>query len=378
MTTPSLEDGDRYARHIALPQVGAEGQRRIASGRVLVVGAGGLGSPVLLYLAAAGVGSITVIDDDTVSISNLQRQVVHDTARAGDPKVESARARMVALNPGIAVTAVAKRIDSTNAASLVSGADVVVDGSDSFETRFALSDACAAARIPYVYGSVQGFEGQASLLCDADAPCYRCLFPEPPPPGTVPACREAGVLGTLPGIVGTIQATEVLKVLAGIGETLRGRLLLIDGLHMRFHEVALRRNPDCRACGRAAGARERTMDVTAATREDATMDAHADMSPAELRQRLDAGDSLVVIDVREPAEWEIGHIEGARHLPMGRVQAEVASLDPTAEMVVYCHHGSRSGSVAGWLRRSGFTNVHNLAGGIDRWSVEVDPAVARY
>ena len=377
MTTSKPVGSSRYARHLALPQVGAGGQRRIAAARVLVVGAGGLGSPVLLYLAGAGVGSITVVDDDRVALSNLHRQVLHDAAAVGVLKVESATRRMAALNADVRVTAIAERVDDRNAAQLVAGMDVVIDGSDNFATRFALSDACAAARIPYVYGSVQGFEGQAAVLCDGDAPCYRCLFPEAPPEGSVPACGEAGVLGTLPGIIGTIQATEALKVLTGAGDVLRGRLLMVDGLRMRFHEVALQRNRDCPACGAPAALPEPgTRNET--TGEDAAMEAHADMSPAELRQRLDAGDPLVVIDVREPAEWQIGHIDGARHLPMGRVQAEAGSLDPAAETVVYCHHGSRSASVAGWLRRSGFTNVHNLAGGIDRWSTDVDPSVPRY
>lgn len=379
MTTPPTPGADRYARHVALPQVGARGQRQVAAGRILVVGAGGLGSPVLLYLAAAGVGSITVVDDDTVAVSNLQRQVLHDTASVGRPKVESAAARMSALNADARVTVIPGRVTAANAAQMVAGMDVVVDGSDNFETRFALSDACAAVRIPYVYGSVQGFEGQAAVLCDGDAPCYRCLFPEAPPAGTVPPCREAGVLGTLPGIVGTIQATEVLKLLTGAGEVLRGRLLIVDGLRMRFHEVALRRDPACGACGAPpapGGGRPSGNDMH--TAEEGAMEAHEDITPVELRQRLDAGEDLVVIDVREPAEWQIARIEGARHLPMGRVQAESGSLDPAAETVVYCHHGARSASVAGWLRRSGFANVHNLAGGIDRWSTDVDPSVARY
>lgn len=377
MTTPPPPDAARYARHVALSQVGAEGQRRITAARVLVIGAGGLGSPVLLYLAAAGVGSITLADDDRVALSNLHRQVVHDTAAVGSLKVDSAVQRLAALNSDVRLSAIPQRVTADNAAALIAGMDVVVDGSDNFETRFGLSDACAAARVPYVYGSVQGFEGQVAVLCDEDAPCYRCLFPEPPPLGTVPACREAGVLGTLPGIVGTIQATEVLKILIGAGDVLRGRLLLVDGLRMRFHEVALRRSADCPACGAFPAPGSRT-DEYMPTGEDAAMDAHADMSPLELRQRLDAGDPLVVIDVREPSEWQIGHIDGARHLPMGRVQAESGSLDPSAETVVYCHHGARSASVAGWLRRSGFANVHNLAGGIDRWSTDVDPSVARY
>lgn len=377
MTTPTAAGADRYARHVALPQFGADGQRRITAGRVLVVGAGGLGSPVLLYLAAAGVGTITIADDDTVAVSNLQRQVLHDTASVGRPKVDVAAERMAALNDDSRVVTIAHRVDSANAPRLVEGMHLVVDGSDNFETRFALSDACAMARIPYVYGSVQGFEGQVAVLCDADAPCYRCLFPEPPPAGSVPACRETGVLGTVPGIVGTIQATEALKVLTGAGETLRGRLLIVDGLRMRFHEVELRRNPDCPACGDRASRPDRPARRNPEL-EVPAMDVHEDISPLELRRRLDAGDELVVIDVREPAEWELARIAGARHLPMGRVQAEVSSLDPGAETVVYCHHGARSASVAGWLRRAGFANVHNLAGGIDRWSTDVDPSVARY
>lgn len=379
MPTPSPSPGAvRYARHVALPQVGAAGQRRIAAGRILVVGAGGLGSPVLLYLAAAGVGAITVADDDTVALSNLQRQVLHDTAGVGRLKVDSAAERLAALNADTSITVIPDRVGAGNAARVVAGMDVVVDGSDNFATRFALSDACAAARIPYVYGSVQGFEGQAAVLCDGDAPCYRCLFPEPPPVGSVPACGEAGVLGTLPGIIGTIQATEVLKILAGAGDVLRGRLLIVDGLRMRFHEVALQRDRRCAACGEVPAPHPRSVVQQVPTVEVSAMGAHEDISPVELRQRLDAGDPLLVLDVREPAEWQIARIEGARHLPMGRVQAEAASLDPDAETVVYCHHGARSASVAGWLRRSGFTNVHNLAGGIDRWSIDVDPSVARY
>jgi sulfur-carrier protein adenylyltransferase/sulfurtransferase len=364
---------DRYARHIALPGVGLEGQQRIRDGRVLVVGAGGLGSPVLLYLAAAGVGHLTIADDDHVAVSNLQRQVVHDTASAGRLKVESAAARLRALNPDVEVTALAARIGAREARTLVAGFDVVVDGSDNFDTRYALSDACAAERVAYVYGSVQGFAGQVAVLCTGDAPCYRCMHPEPPPPGSVPACSESGVLGSLPGIVGTIQATETLKLLTGAGEPLAGRLLLVDGMRMRFHEVALARDPECRACSPARAVRDTTLTTT----ED-VMDGNEDLTPEELKGRLDAGDPLVVIDVREPAEWQIAHLDMARHLPMARVQAEVGTLDPAAETVVYCHHGARSAAVASWLRRAGFARVHNLAGGIDRWSREVDPAMPRY
>lgn len=364
---------DRYARHLALPQLGAAGQGRIRAGRVLVVGAGGLGSPVLLYLAAAGVGHLTIADDDRVAVSNLQRQVVHDTAAAGGFKVASAAARLAALNPDVDVTTLAMRIGPREAAALVSGFDVVVDGSDNFATRYALSDACAAARVACVHGSVQGFDGQVAVLCTGDAPCYRCMHPVEPAPGAVPACADTGVLGSLPGIVGTIQATEVLKLLAGVGEPLAGRLLLVDGLRMRFHEVALARDPQCSACGPARAARTSTP-----TADEDAMDGNEDLTPQELKRRLDAGDPLVVIDVREPAEWEIAHLDAARHLPMARVQEEVGTLDPAAETVVYCHHGARSAAVAGWLRRAGFARVHNLAGGIDRWSLEVDPSVARY
>lgn len=369
----SLTDpGGRYARHIALPGVGIDGNRRIREGRVLVVGAGGLGSPALLYLAAAGVGHVTVIDDDRVSLSNLQRQVVHDTAAVGQLKVEVAAARMRALNPDVMVTPLAERVGPSNAGALVSGFDVVIDGSDNFPTRYLLSDACAAAAIPYVYGSVQGFDGQAAVLCDDAAPCYRCLFPEPPPPGSVPACGESGVLGMVPGIIGTIQAAETIKLLAGAGEVLRGRLLLVDGLRMRFLEVAVERLPDCSGC------RSRGPGTTPPTSRMSDAMDDSNITPTELEQRLDAGEPIVVIDVREDAEWQIGHLAAARHIPMDRVREVADALDPSAPTVVYCHHGMRSATVADWLRRSGFSSVRNLVGGIDRWSTDVDPAVPRY
>ena len=361
----------RHARHLSLAHVGAGGQARIGASRVLVVGAGGLGSPVLLYLAAAGVGRLTIVDDDRVSVSNLQRQVVHDTPSAGGLKVESAAARLRALNPDVEVTALATRLDADGARQLVPGFDVVVDGSDNFETRYALSDACVAAGVPNVYGSVQGWGGEATVLCAKAAPCYRCMHPVPPPAGSVPACSDTGVLGPIPGIVGAVQATEVLKLLAGAGSTLAGRLLLIDGLRMRLHEVALARNPHCAACGSGRG----TLNMN---EEGVAMAGHEDFTPAELRRRLDAGERLVLVDVREPSEWAIGHLDGARHIPLRDVPAALATLDPGEPMVVYCHHGMRSANAAAVLRQAGFAEVHNLAGGIDRWSIEVDPSIARY
>lgn len=367
-----VDPSGRYARHIALPDIGIEGQRRIRAGRVLVVGAGGLGSPALLYLAAAGTGHITVVDDDRVSLSNLQRQVLHDTAAVGRLKVEVAAARMRALNPDIEVTPVAERLEPASAAARVSGFDVVIDGSDNFPTRYALSDACAAAAIPYVYGSAQGFDGQAAVLCGAEAPCYRCLFPEPPPPGSVPACGETGVLGAIPGIIGTIQAAETIKLLTRGGQVLAGRLLLVDGLRMRFHEVAVERQRDC------AGCRHRRPGIPAMPPPRSDTMEEKDITPVELKARLDAGEPVVVIDVREPGEWQVGHLAVARHIPLGRVREEAGALDPAAPTVVYCHHGMRSATAADWLRRSGFTRVQNLVGGIDRWSTDVDPSVPRY
>lgn len=364
----------RYARQLALPQVGPEGQRRLGRARMLVVGAGGLGSPALLYLAAAGVGHITVIDDDRVDVTNLHRQVIHDTAGVGQKKVDSAAARLRALNPEIEIATIDARVDARMARDLVGAFDLVLDGTDNFGTRYALSDACAERRIPYVYGSVQGFEGQAAVLCTGDAPCYRCLFREAPPPGTVPSCGELGVLGVVPGLVGTIQATEAVKLVLGIGQPLVGRLLMIDAARARLHEVELARDPACPACGTTAPAEEGKRRMGS----DRDVEEERPVTPVELKAQLDSGDRPVLLDVREPQEWEIAHLTGATHMPMGSIPDRVAELDPESEIVVYCHHGVRSAAVVDWLRAAGFRRVHNLAGGIDRWSLDVDPTLPRY
>lgn len=389
----SGDELQRYARHLVLPQVGREGQERLRAASVLIVGLGGLGSPVALYLAAAGVGRIGLLDDDTVQVHNLQRQVLHDTAAVGRAKTDSARARLEALNPHVQVDTWRTTFGPGNARGIVADYDVVVDGTDRFATRYLVNDACVLARRPNVHASIHRFEGQLSVFATADGPCYRCVHPEPPPPGTVPDCAEGGVLGVLPGLLGTLQATEALKHLLGIGAPLVGRLLVVDALGMRFREIAIARDPACPWCA----TRERTalLDDYAAFCGEPPMPGTAgagaapsasgalaggatEIAPAELAMRLARGEPLALLDVREEWEHRIGHIEGARLVPMGRVPSAHAELPRERVLVVYCHHGTRSAMVADYLRTAGFPHVLNLAGGIDRWSVEVDPGVPRY
>jgi len=369
------DENRRYGRHLVLPEVGLEGQRRLKDARVLLVGAGGLGSPVALYLAAAGIGRIGIVDFDVVDETNLQRQVLHTTASVGRPKVESARERLLGLNPHIEVTTYRTRLDASNALELVRAHDVVVDGTDSFAARYLVNDACILAGRPSVHGAIHRFEGQASVFCMPGGPCYRCLHPEPPPAGSVPSCAEAGVLGVLPGLVGTIEAAEVVKLVCGIGEPLVGRLLLVDALTMSFQTVRFGRDPRCPACG--------TRTITALTEAAESCAAPApvvELSPAELAARRARDAGLQLLDVREAHEWDIGHIEGARHAPLGQLLDRLAglALDPDRDLVVYCHHGGRSAAAARQLAGAGYARVWNLAGGIDRWSVEVDPDVPRY
>jgi adenylyltransferase/sulfurtransferase len=391
----------RYGRHLSLPEFGVEGQRRLKRGSVLVVGAGGLGSPVALYLAAAGVGRVGLVDADRVDLSNLQRQLLHGTADVGRPKVDSARDRLADVNPHVAVDAHDAALTRANALDLIARYDVVVDASDNFPTRYLVNDACVLAGRPLVHGSVSRFEGQASVFATPDGPCYRCLFPEPPEPGSVRSCADAGVLGVLPGLVGMIQATEAVKLLAGIGETLAGRLLLLDALGMRFRTIALRRDPECPACGTRtlreladyeafcgmpAAERSRTFDAPAGTSSSSQEsqpvshppDAIYEMPPAELRARLDAPDPPEILDVREPWEYQIASIAGARLVPLNTLPAALSAIDPTREYVVQCHHGTRSRMAAEFLRERGVRRVSNLRGGIDAWSDEVDPSVPRY
>ena len=371
----------RYSRHLELAEVGEEGQRRLKQSSVLLVGAGGLGSPAALYLAAAGVGRMGIADYDTVDLTNLQRQVLHDTADVGRKKTDSARERLHAINPLVDVQTIDAELTSANALDIIADYDVVVDGTDNFKTRYLTNDACVLLGKPNVYGSVLRFEGQASVFATTDGPCYRCLFREPPPPGLVPSCAEAGVLGVLPGLIGTIQATEAIKLIIGAGETLAGRLLLVDALRMSFRTIRLRRDPECPACG--------TRQLTALIDYDefcgsVSRPGHErptgvqDITPRALAERLRRGDAIDLIDVREPYEWRIARIDGARLIPLGQVGTKVSELDRDRDIVIYCHHGVRSLTAADFLVAQGFPRVWSLSGGIDRWSAEVDPSVATY
>ena len=371
----------RYGRHITLTQVGEEGQRRLKAASVLIVGAGGLGSPAALYLAAAGVGRIGIIDPDVVDLSNLQRQILHDSAAIGMPKTASAQARLAGINPHVIVEPIRAALTSVNALDTIADYDVVVDGTDNFKTRYLTNDACVLLGKPNVYGSVLRFEGQASVFGTVDGPCYQCLFPEPPPPGLVPTCAEAGVLGVLPGLVGTIQATEAIKLLLGTGETLAGRLLLIDALRMAFRTVRVRRDPECPACGTRELKALIDYDQFCAPTIAAMNDKEPvvrQLTPRVLAERLGRGDAIDLVDVREPYEWRIARIDGARLLPLSRFGSALNELSPEREIVLYCHHGQRSQVAAEFLAEHGFRRVWNLTGGIDRWSAEVDPAVATY
>jgi adenylyltransferase/sulfurtransferase len=374
----------RYSRHLILPDVGLEGQRKLKAARVLLIGAGGLGSPLALYLAAAGVGTLGLVDFDVVDVSNLQRQVLHGTKDVGRSKLDSARERIADVNPHVTVEPHETRLTSANALEIIREYDVVIDGTDNFATRYLTNDACVLLGKPNVYGSIFRFEGQASVLATAEGPCYRCLFPEPPPPGLVPSCAEGGVLGVLPGLVGTIQATEGIKLLLGLGEPLIGRLLLIDALTMRFRTVRLRKDPRCPACGthelkelidyeqfcgtQSAGAGAGVMSTQQIP----------EITPREVSERLRRGDDIDLIDVREPYELDIARIPGARLIPLGTLAEALPTLDSSREMVVICRTGNRSGKAVQQLQAAGFRRVWNLAGGVHRWSDEVDPTLPKY
>lgn len=386
----------RYGRQISLPAFGEEGQRRLRASRVLLIGAGGLGSPAAIYLAAAGVGSLTIVDCDRVEISNLHRQPLFGESAVGSAKVDAARARLSDLNPHVQIEVVNDKLLSQNALELVAASDVVVDGSDNFPTRYLVNDACVLTGRPNVYASVLRFDGQLSVLATPDGPCYRCLFPEPPPPGTVPSCAEAGVLGVLPGLMGTMQALEAIKLLSGVGSAAIGRLLLVDALRLEFRAIAVRRDPACPACGTrtltglvdyedfcgVAGGSTSGVEVVGdhVAGDDGAREWEGvrELQPAELAARLAAGASLAVIDVRESWEWNIGHLDGARHIPLGTFAQAAATLDRTQETVVYCHHGVRSLAAASFLAEQGFTRLWNLSGGIDRYAIEADPSMPRY
>ncbi len=389
LPTLSPEESLRYARHLILPQVGPEGQRKLKAARVLVVGAGGLGSPVAMYLAAAGVGTIGIVDFDTVDATNLQRQVIHGTADVGRPKLDSARDRIADINPHVRVEPHAVRITSQNAMEIVRAYDVVIDGTDNFPTRYLLNDACVLAGKPCVYGSILRWEGQASVFWAERGPCYRCLFAEPPPPDLVPNCAEGGVLGVLPGIVGCIQAAEAVKLVLGAGEPLVGRLLIFDALRMSFREMRLRRDPECPACGEHPTIHElidyeRFCGIAPAEAPGETKMADAqgipEITPTELKERLDRGDPITIVDVREPFEWEIGNLEshGATLIPLGELPERVGEIDPAGEIVLQCRSGARSAQALAFLRQHGYERLLNLKGGILAWSDQVDPSIPRY
>lgn len=367
------EELRRYSRHITLPAVGLDGQRALRSASVLLVGAGGLGSPAALYLAAAGVGRLGLVDHDTVDVSNLQRQVLHGTPDIGTAKTDSAARRIADLNPHVGVQTFPERLSSRNALDILRGWDVVIDGSDNFPTRYLVNDACVIAGIPNVYGSVHRFEGQASVFAAGGAPCYRCLFREPPPPGLVPSCADAGVFGVLPGLIGVIQATETIKLLLGLGETLAGRLLLVDAARMHFRTIELRADPECPVCG--------THELRELIDYDAFCgipEPRMEITPAELAGRLQGAAPPFLLDVREPFEQAIARIEGATLIPVGELRSAVDRVPRDREIVTICHHGIRSASAAEFLRAQGFLRVLNMAGGIDRWSLDVDSRVPRY
>lgn len=370
----------RYSRHLLLPEVGIAGQRRLRAGKVLVVGAGGLGSPAAIYLAAAGVGTLGLVDFDRVEASNLQRQILYGTRDIGRPKLEAARDRLTDLNPEVTVRLHPERLDRSNAREVIGAYDVVVDGTDNFATRYLVNDAAVLLGRPNVYGSIYRFEGQASVFDARRGPCYRCLYPEPPPPGLVPSCAEAGVLGVLPGLIGTIQAAETVKLLLGRGETLVGRLLLFDALAMRFRELSLTANPQCVLCGPEATQKD-LVDYPAFCGRGAEEEPGAavpEISAEELAAILSGTDGPLLVDVREAEEWAIAHLPGALHIPQGDLGERLSELTGARELVIYCKSGRRSAAASRRLRDLGFTRVRSLKGGIDAWTEEVDPTLPRY
>jgi len=380
----SADDLARYSRHLLLPEINITGQSRLKAARVLCVGAGGLGSPAALYLAAAGVGTIGLVDFDRVDISNLQRQVLYGTGDVGRPKLEAASERIRDTNPNIEVVSHAFHFTSENAQDIVASYDVVIDGSDNFPTRYLSNDVCVFARKPNIHGSVFRFEGQASVFAPhLGGPCYRCMFPEPPPPGAAPSCAEAGVLGVLPGIIGLVQATEALKLIIGEGESLVGRLMHFDALKMKFREFKLRRDPECPVCGEHPTIfhpidYEQFCAGQAAGDAVEADGAVASLSVQELKQKMDAHEPFTLVDVREPWEYEIAQITGSRLIPLGELPERLAELPREGVLVVQCHSGVRSEQGARVLLQAGFTNVYNLEGGIEAWSRDVDRAVPRY
>ncbi len=381
----SNEEITRYSRHLIMPEVTLVGQTKLKAASVLCVGTGGLGSPVALYLAAAGVGRIGLVDHDMVEANNLQRQIIHGTSTIGTPKVESARDRMIDINPYIDVTVHNELFTSENALKLTEPYDIIIDGTDNFPTRYLVNDVCVLQGKPNVYGSIFRFEGQASVFWAQHGPCYRCLFPEPPPPGLVPSCAEGGVLGILPGTIGTIQATEAIKLIVGLGKPLIGRLLLYDALEMSIDEVQLRKNPDCVLCGAKPTVTKLIdyeqfcgMPLHDHDTEDGTAGEEWDITVTDLKSKFDAGEKIRLVDVREVFEWDIVHLPEAELIPMGDLPARLSELDSTHEYVLMCRTGVRSAQMLPLLTSAGITRVKNLKGGIRAWASEIDPEMPIY
>ena len=375
----SHEEIRRYSRHLLLPEVALRGQKKLKAASVLIVGTGGLGSPVALYLAAAGIGRIGLVDFDVVDFSNLQRQIIHGTDDVGQPKLHSARRRILEINPNVEVILYETALDSSNALEIIGEYDVVIDGTDNFPTRYLTNDACVLLNKPNVYGSIFRFDGQASVFYAKEGPCYRCLFPEPPPPGMVPSCAEGGVLGVLPGVIGTIQATEAIKLILGEGKPLIGRLLLYDALGMSFYEVKLRKNPSCPVCGENPTVTELIDYVQFCGMDPAeALEPSWEITALELKEKLENDDSVVLLDVREPHEWEISLLENALLIPQDDLPARLSELDSTDEIVVYCQAGLRSARAVNLLRDAGFRRLKHLRGGINGWARSVDPSMPQY
>jgi adenylyltransferase/sulfurtransferase len=388
-TAPSVlpelttDDLSRYSRHLILPEVGMEGQQKLKAARVLCVGTGGLGSPLALYLTAAGIGTLGLVDFDVVDSSNLQRQIIHSTKDIGRKKLDSAEEKLKALNPAIKIVKHDTMLSSANALEIIKDYDIVADGTDNFPTRYLVNDACVLLNKPNAYGSIFRFEGQASVFSTEEGPCYRCLYPEPPPPGLVPSCAEGGVLGILPGLVGVIQATEVIKLILGKGEPLIGRLLLVDALSMRFRELKLRKNPECPVCGTHPTVTklidyEQFCGIIPETPQEKNMkNGIPQLSVKEYKRRIDRGEDLFLLDVREPYERQIAQIGGTL-IPQNDVPNRLAEIPRDKEIVVQCRSGARSQRIAEFLKQSGYTNVVNLAGGILAWAEEIDPKIQKY
>ena len=371
------EEVSRYSRHLIMPEVGVAGQEKLKAAKVLLIGTGGLGAPVAMYLAAAGVGTIGLVDFDVVDVSNLQRQVIHGTKDIGKKKIDSAEETMRDINPLIHIIKHEVALSSANALEILKDYDIIADGTDNFPTRFLINDACVLLNKPNVYASIFRFEGQATIFAAEGGPCYRCLYPEPPPPGLVPSCAEGGVLGILPGVVGLLQATEVVKLILGAGEPLIGRLLLYDALAMKFRELKLRKNPEC-LCATGQVKLIDYEQFCGIPKQPEPPPMSAEISPKEVKALIDAKENFVLIDVREPHEFQIGRIPTSTLIPLGDLPKKVAELDPSAHYVLHCKMGGRSAKGCDVLRQAGFKNVRNMTGGISAWSDQVDPSVPKY